>query len=155
MADGINPAVLKAAVKDALDGIATAGRIETRQGGSETWIENAQPQQAFWEISIPSINAVRYAGGGRLQENPVIRIEGWMPFDYTRDTQTAFEAIWYAMLNIIRDDMTFGGVLADGEIPGLPLLTTNELGPYRDIEGARIVHHAVIEVVGDYDFIHG
>lgn len=159
LVESIDFQVLKAAVKTILEDVAGVGKIETRVGGTPTWVERARPKQAFWELSVPAAPEQEYAAGNSVWEDCLVRIEGVSPFSYEDRTENDWDSLLRAMKTALRSNPL---LVIDG-IPllstrwanfGIPSLTVNDFVTFEDGQKGVRCHHAVIEVRyrNDFDF---
>jgi hypothetical protein len=155
--DSIQFDTLKGAVKSVLESVGGVGKIETRQGGSETWIDRAAPKQAFWEISIQGEIPETGAGiGTQAFERPTVVIEGFMPFSYADRTEDFWDALVQRMRTRIRTYFpSLNNAGADGlRGTGLPQTTAFPVQRYSDEKSDKKVHHVIIRVTVERHFVY-
>lgn len=145
--DGIDYNDLADAVQTALADIAGVSKIVAEPGDAPTWLEKARPLQSYWEIDIISANE-RGAGVGTYAiEEPVIQIEGWMPWSFRNPgTARPWRTLLKLMKNRLRSRPTFGGIAKNSR---LPVLQVNNRVLFAE---ETYCHHAILRVDCDRYF---
>jgi hypothetical protein len=147
-ADAVSWEVVCLAVKDVLDGVAGIGSIVDRPGGVPTWVVNALPLQAYWEIDVIGVTPGPAGVGKNAFETISVQIEGWMPYSFQNpNSSKTWRALTKRLMDQIRSYPTIAnaaeGFTGEGH---LPTVLQNNRVDFADTEKIPLCHHCVIRV---------
>lgn len=153
MPDSFDRTAAKAAIRALLLAVPGSGAVAAwlTQGPDRDSLGRAQrPVWPYWEVTIPRVPEAQIAGPRVIEEQPVIRCEGWLPVNGNGES----EAAWDALVPLVKDTLrAHRDTLAPDLTHSLgPQETENDLREYNTRSETVLCHHVVLEVEALHEF---
>lgn len=106
-----------ARLKALLDPVENIGRVEDRMGGVATWVLNAEPGEAYWQLDLVSRTEEKVTNR-KVELVTTVLVEGFMPLSFD-EPNTA--ELWRALVDdvcaVLRKEQTTDGETLLNRLP--------------------------------------